>query len=84
MGIGGEAGEVLDTVKRHVTYGTDLDRANLLEEAGDLLFYTTALLIHSGHTLKQAIDANQAKLTKRYPTGYSDHHAIAREDKKHE
>ena len=84
MGIGGEAGEVLDTIKKHVTYGATLDRDNLLEEAGDLLFYVTALLIHSGHTVKQAIDHNQAKLNKRYPNGYSDHHATERLDKKHE
>ena len=82
MGVGGEAGEILDTIKKHVTYGAQLDRANLLEESGDVLFYVTALLIYSGHTLKQAIDANQAKLNKRYPTGYSDHHATERLDKK--
>ena len=81
MGIAGEAGEVVDAVKKHWVYGKELDRENILEECGDLLFYITALLTETGFTLDDAMVANVAKLAKRYPTGYTDAAAITRADK---
>ncbi len=81
LGIAGESGEIIDTVKKHWVYGADLNSANLLEEAGDVLFYTAALLQATGYTLEQAIEHNIAKLSKRYPEGYSDAAARERADK---
>ncbi len=81
VGVAGEAGEVLDTVKKTWIYNKELDYENLLEEAGDLLFYTTALLIHSGYSLSDALEHNKAKLAKRYPEGYTDQAAQERADK---
>lgn len=81
VGIAGEAGEVLDAVKKTWIYGKELDRENLLEESGDLLFYITALLTENGFTLEEAMQANIAKLAKRYPQGYTDSAAIERADK---
>lgn len=81
LGISGEAGEIVDTVKRTWIYGAELDRANLLEEAGDQLFYVTALLINAGFTLEEAMQHNVEKLAKRYPAGYTDQAARERADK---
>lgn len=81
VGIAGEAGEVLDAVKKTWIYGKELDRENLLEESGDLIFYITALLTENGFTLEEAMQANIAKLAKRYPQGYTDSAAIERADK---
>ena len=81
VGIAGEAGEVLDAIKKNWIYDADLDVENILEECGDLLFYITALLLHSGHTLQDAMWHNIDKLSKRYPEGYTDHHARERMDK---
>jgi NTP pyrophosphatase (non-canonical NTP hydrolase) len=81
IGIAGESGEIIDTVKRHWIYDAALDHGNLLEEAGDVLFYTTALLQAAGYTLEQAIEHNIAKLSKRYPAGYTDQAARERADK---
>jgi len=39
------------------------------------------LLLEHGCSLKQCLDFNQAKLTTRYPLGYSDAHAAERLDK---
>ena len=51
VGICGEAGELIDAVKKNWIYGADLDLENVLEECGDLLFYVAAMLINSGFTL---------------------------------
>lgn len=81
MGIAGEAGEVVDAVKKTWIYGKPLDTENILEECGDLLFYIQALLTENGFTMDDAIAHNIAKLAKRYPQGYTDQAAITRADK---
>lgn len=81
MGVSGEAGELIDAIKKTWIYGKPLDRENVLEESGDLLFYLQALLTECGFTLDDAMQHNVVKLAKRYPTGYSDSAAIARADK---
>ena len=84
IGIAGEAGEILDTIKKHWVYGAPLDHENILEECGDILFYVQALLEHTGLTMEQAIDHNIEKLNKRYPDGYADERALDRLDKPEE
>ena len=81
VGIAGEAGEVLDAVKKTWIYGKPLDTENLLEESGDLLFYIVALLTENGFTIEHAMRHNMSKLAKRYPAGYTDSAAIIRADK---
>ena len=81
IGIAGEAGEVVDAVKKHWVYGKPLDKENVLEECGDILFYVSACLNLCGYTLNDAYAHNVAKLSKRYPEGYTDSAAIARADK---
>lgn len=81
LGISGEGGEIVDAVKKNWVYEKPLDRENLIEEIGDLLFYTQALCSLIGIELVDAVDANMAKLNKRYPQGYTDAAAIARADK---
>ena len=41
MGVAGELGELLDAIKKNVIYGKPLDTKNVLEECGDIMFYTT-------------------------------------------
>lgn len=81
VGMSGEAGEVLDAVKKHWVYGKELDRENLIEELGDSLFYITAMCNLIGVRLADCIAANMDKLNLRYPQGYTDAAAIARADK---
>ena len=80
-GAAGETGEIIDAVKKHWIYNKPLDRENILEECGDTMFYLQALLSECGYTLDDAIDHNIAKLSKRYPNGYTDEAAQARADK---
>lgn len=81
LGMSGEAGEIVDAVKKTWVYGKTLDRENLIEELGDIVFYVVAMCNALGITLSDAIDGNRTKLNKRYPQGYSDAAAIARADK---
>jgi NTP pyrophosphatase (non-canonical NTP hydrolase) len=81
LGIGGEAGEIVDAIKKHWVTGKPLDRENLVEEIGDVMFYMQALCNQLGITMTDAVIANMDKLNKRYPEGYSDAAAIARADK---
>lgn len=80
-GLSGEAGEVLDQAKKVWVYNKPLDRENMVEELGDAFYYLTGLMILLGIELKDVIEANMAKLRKRYPEGYSDQAAIERKDK---
>lgn len=81
VGISGEAGELLDAVKKAWAYNKPLDVENVHEELGDCLFYIQAMCNQFGWTFESVIAANVAKLIKRYPTGYSDQAAQDRADK---
>lgn len=80
MGLAGEAGEVLDLVKKSVNYNTPLDREKFLDECGDTLHYLVRTLAEQGFTLDDAASANLRKLERRYPDGYSNAAAVARKD----
>jgi NTP pyrophosphatase (non-canonical NTP hydrolase) len=85
VGVSGEAGELLDAVKKHCVYQKQIDIDNIKEEAGDILFYLTGLLNELDMSLEDCIIANREKLSKRYASGsYSNEQAIARADKAEE
>lgn len=82
LGICGEAGELLDGVKKAVIYRKPLDRENIVEELGDLEFYLEGLRQGCGITREETIEANIKKLGKRYEAfKYSDQAAQTRADK---
>lgn len=85
VGISGEAGELLDTIKKQAVYVKPLDRENVIEELGDIEFYLEGLRQGLFITREECIEANIAKLSKRYVTGnYSNDAAQARADKTEE
>ena len=85
IGVSGEAGELLDAVKKYVIYNKVLDRVNVVEELGDLEFYMEGLRQGLGITREETILANVAKLGVRYSSGsYSDKQAQDRADKEPE
>ena len=64
-GIGGEAGEVQNAVKKIIRDGiTDRRLENLIEEAGDTLFYLKMTLERYGFTLEDAAAYCLVKLHK--------------------
>ena len=81
MGVAGEAGELVDAIKKHAIYNKPLDRENIIEELGDLDFFITRLCQILNITRDEYRAKNIEKLGKRYPGGYSDAKAQARADK---
>lgn len=82
VGVCGEAGELIDAVKKYVIYNKDIDFQNIVEELGDIEFYMEGLRQSFGITREQTLAANIAKLGKRYSGGtYSDLDAQVRADK---
>jgi NTP pyrophosphatase (non-canonical NTP hydrolase) len=82
VGIIGEAGELLDAVKKQAIYCKPLDMENVVEELGDLEFYLQGLRSSLGITREQTLQGNIAKLSKRYASlTYSDQAAQERADK---
>jgi NTP pyrophosphatase (non-canonical NTP hydrolase) len=82
IGISGESGELLDAIKKRVIYQKPLDRENVIEELGDLEFYLEGLRQGLMISREECLDANIAKLSKRYEgLEYSDSAAQSRADK---
>lgn len=81
LGVAGEAGEVVDVLKKHTMYNQPLDRAHLVEELGDMEFYLESIRTPLGISREEVLKANSKKLAKRYSKGYSDKAAKERADK---
>ena len=81
IGLAGEAGELLYAVRKLFFEGQPLDRDNVMEELGDLCFYLEAAMQVMNAFRYEVEQENQAKLSKRYESGYSDQAAIERADK---
>lgn len=69
-GIAGEAGEVLDSLKKHVWHGKPFDRDHAIEEVGDVLWYADRYLWLIDATMEDCFEANVEKLRARYPDGF--------------
>ncbi|MCI4435421.1 MAG: nucleoside triphosphate pyrophosphohydrolase family protein [Ignisphaera sp.] len=82
VGISGEAGELLDAVKKTCIYNKELDLENVIEELGDIEFYMEGLRSSLGLTRDDILLINMEKLNKRYSKNtYSDEQAQQRVDK---
>jgi NTP pyrophosphatase (non-canonical NTP hydrolase) len=71
-GLAEEGGEVLGLVRKHVFMGHALDRATLARELGDALWCLATAASAAGLSLADVAAGNLAKLSERYPDGYSD------------
>lgn len=69
LGMMGEAGEVSEKVKKWMRGDRELDKAELIKEVGDVMWYIASLADDLGYTLQDVIDANVAKLTSRKERG---------------
>ncbi|MEJ8025456.1 nucleoside triphosphate pyrophosphohydrolase family protein [Acinetobacter baumannii] len=82
VGVSGEAGELLDAIKKATIYRKELDVENVIEELGDLEFYMERIRQIIGVSRKEILKRNVAKLSKRYSSGkYSNDQAKERADK---
>lgn len=82
LGIAGEVGELVDAVKKHIIYERPMDRANVIEELGDLEFYLEGLRQGLSLSRDMILLHNHRKLSARYSSGtYSNAEAHLRADK---
>jgi len=70
IGIMGESGEVADIIKKSLYQGHELDRENIAEEIGDIMFYIVNLCNVLDLDLETLIANNYYKLLERYPNGF--------------
>lgn len=72
LGLAGEAGEVVDEIKKltgHSNQDQSVRKKNIELELGDVFFHIIRLIDFFGLTPEQIIKSNQEKLQKRYYSG---------------
>ena len=80
LGLAGEAGEVADTLKKHLFHARPLDREAVVKELGDCLWYVAAMATTIGVSLDEVGATNIEKLRRRYPEGFSAEASLHRVD----
>ena len=80
FGLCGEAGEVIDLLKKYHYQGHELDRERIIEELGDCAWYMAELAAGLGVPLEEVLERNIAKLRKRYPDGFDAERSRHREE----
>ena len=79
MGLVTEAGELMDQLKKAKIYRKDLDKVNLIEEAGDVMWYLALLCDELQVDFEDVWERNIKKLAARYPEKYSHEKAMNRD-----
>lgn len=72
VGISGEAGELLDHIKKVIWQEHCIDCDYISKELGDILFYFQSMCNCVGTDIDEVRKLNIEKLTKRYPDGVFD------------
>lgn len=80
MGLCGEAGEVIDLVKKHLHQGHDLDKEALILECGDCAWYLALIMSAIDYKMGDMLVKNIRKLEERYPAGFDKARSIHREE----
>lgn len=70
MGLNGEAGEVIDIVKKHLFQGHPIDQDHVARELGDIAWYLALCADAIGYDLETILQMNIDKLKARYPDGF--------------
>jgi len=78
MGLTGEAGEVVDYLKKVLWHGHEMDQDKLKKELGDVLWYVATIATTADLDLSEIAIANIEKLKKRYPEGFDEEKSIKR------
>lgn len=84
MGLCGEAGEVIDIVKKVMFQGHELSRKDIRDELGDVAWYWSLACYALGFKASEVLEANIEKLKDRYKDGFSKERSINRKEYKSE
>ncbi len=79
IGLATETGEFLDALKKSVFYGKELDKVNLKEELGDMLWYMAIAMDELDTDFETEMNRNIEKLTARYPEKFTKEKAEIRD-----
>jgi len=71
LGLGGESGEFQGLVKKMVFHRHPVSGEKLANELGDVLWYLALAADTLSYTLEDIAKMNLAKLSHRYPEGFS-------------
>ena len=80
VGLAGEAGEVMEHIKKGIFHQHGLDREKMRKELGDVAWYLAGLCSTLGLDLGEVMIANIEKLRQRYPDGFSSADSLRRVD----
>lgn len=69
LGLCGESGELANKLKKHIRSDTPVNRAVLIDELGDVLWYVAAVAKELDIDLGQVGEENILKLTQRLKEG---------------
>lgn len=72
MGMVTEAGELMSVVKKAKIYGKKPDAVDIIEEAGDVMWYLAVLADELGVSFEEIWDKNIRKLRVRFPEKYDE------------
>lgn len=79
FGIMDELGELTKIYKANLAYNKEIDRANVKEEIGDLLWFIANLCDVLEINMEEVMTMCIEKLKVRYPQKYTDRHAVQRD-----
>lgn len=74
-----ESGELIDALKKSIYYGKPLDKVNLVEEVGDVMWYLALILRELDMTFEDAAQININKLRARFGEKFSEFDAQNRD-----
>lgn len=72
MGLNGEAGEVVDLLKKYIFHGHKFVKEDLVKELGDVLWYVALICDSLGIPMEEVMEKNIKKLKERYPEGFTE------------
>lgn len=78
LGVGTESGELQDILKKALVYGKPIDKVNVKEEIGDVIWYLDRLCKMYGWTLEEIMETNIQKLKTRYGEKFTEEAALLR------
>ena len=79
-GLNGEAGEVIDLLKKHEFQGHGLDYNEIIKELGDVAWYLALACTAIGVPMSSVLQQNIDKLKARYPDGFKTENSVNRKE----
>ena len=79
LGLAGEAGEVVDSMKKEIGHGHAPDPLKVAVELGDVMWYVACIADAYGLSLADVATMNIDKLKARYPDGFSTERSVHRD-----